>query len=216
MQEQGHSIWQRLIRLADTLEAAPVFCGQIGAWLTIPLITIIMFDAITRKFLRMTDFAIETGLYHLMNSPKLQDAEWHLHTMLFFLALGYAYARNAHMRLDLLRHRFDTRQRVWIDCLGGIFLLLPFLAVFAYNGWIYVVASWISDEGSSATTGLPNRWAIKSFVVIGAGLTAMATAALLLRCFVYLAGPAALRDKAGLERLARRDSTAPNQDGAAL
>ena len=48
--------------------------GMIGAWLTIPLIGIIIFDIITRRFL-------------VLGSTKLQEMEWHLHTMIFLLAL---------------------------------------------------------------------------------------------------------------------------------
>ena len=97
-----------------------LWLGRMAAWLMLPLVGIIMFDAICRKFVRKTTFAIETGLYHLMNSPVLQDAEWHLHAILFLVAMGYAYAYNAHVRLDIFRPRLGIKGRLWVEVFGGM------------------------------------------------------------------------------------------------
>ncbi len=91
------------LKVADWLERPVIWLGRLAGWLILPLIGVIIFDAVSRKFLRKMPFVIETGLFHLMNSPKLQDSEWHMHAILFLLSMGYAYVYNALVRLVLFR-----------------------------------------------------------------------------------------------------------------
>ena len=72
----------KILFLSQTLEAIVKFFGKIGAWLSIPLIFIIIFDIITRRFF-------------ILGSTKIQEMEWHLHTAIFLLALGFAYVKNS-------------------------------------------------------------------------------------------------------------------------
>ena len=65
----------KILFLSQTLEAIVKFFGKIGAWLSIPLIFIIIFDIITRRFF-------------ILGSTKIQEMEWHLHSAIFLLALG--------------------------------------------------------------------------------------------------------------------------------
>ena len=60
----------KILYLSKTLEAIVKFFGKIGAWLSIPLIFIIIFDIITRRFF-------------ILGSTKIQEMEWHLHTAIF-------------------------------------------------------------------------------------------------------------------------------------
>ena len=166
-----------------------LWLGQLSAWLMLPLVGIIMFDAVCRKFLRKTTFAIETGLYHLMNSPVLQDSEWHLHTIMFLVSIGYAYAYNVHVRLDIFRPRLGIKGRLWVEVFGGVFLLVPFLSVLIYFGWDYFLAAWVTDEGTSVLIGLGNRWFIKSFVLIGFSLFLLSAISLIIRLAIRLWGP---------------------------
>lgn len=182
-----------LLAVAERLERVVLGLGRAGAWLTVPLVLVVVYDAVSRKFLRKLPFVIDTGLYQLMNSPVLQDAEWHLHTMLFFLAMGYAYATNAHVRLDILRPRFSSRARAWIELVGGAVLLLPFLVVLLRYGWEFWLSAWQFDEGTNAATGIGNRWFIKAFVLLGFGSMLLITLSVTARLLVYLAGPPALR-----------------------
>jgi len=194
---------RRLLRLADGLERPVLFMGRAASWLILPLIGIIIVDAVCRKFLRKLDVVIDTGLYHLMNSPVFQDAEWHLHAIIFLCAFGYAYAHNAHVRLDIFRPRLTTKARVWIEITGGVVLLLPFLGVLLYYGWDFVVSAWQTDEISAASTGIANRWVVKSFLVTGLMLMAAAAGSVLIRLVVYRLGPPELEPAARVEAFAR-------------
>ncbi len=182
-----------LLTVADRLEEIPQRFGKAGAWLILPLIGIIMFDVITRKFQFMQQWIMSTPLYDFMSPTKLQELEWHLHAALFLLALGYAYTVNAHVRVDLMREKLSDRGQAWVE-LGGICLLMiPYIVVVMYYGWTFVHQAWESNESSDAMTGLSHRWVIKSFVLLGLLLALMAGVATLLRQLVYLFGPEELQ-----------------------
>ena len=143
--QSNYSAYRKWLKAAYWMERPVLWLGQLSAWLMLPLVGIIMFDAVCRKFLRKTTFVVETGLYHLMNSPVLQDAEWHLHAILFLVAMGYAYAYNAHVRLDIFRPRLGIKGRLWVEVFGGVFLLIPFLGTLVFFGWDFFLSAWVSD-----------------------------------------------------------------------
>ncbi len=149
--------------------------GMIGAWLTIPLIGIIIFDIITRRFL-------------VLGSTKLQEMEWHLHTMIFFLALGFAYTRNAHVRIEVVREKFSLELKSWLEVTGCVLFLIPYTIMIIYFGLDFVERSFALNEVSSALTGLSHRWIIKSFVPIGMVLLWLGGCAVLLRNIAFLIG----------------------------
>lgn len=198
----------RLLKVADWLEKPVIWMGQLCAWLMLPLVGIIIFDAISRKFLRKTSFAIETGLYHLMNSPVLQDAEWHLHTVLFLVAMGYAYVYNVHVRLDIFRPRLGARGRLWVEMVGGVVLLIPFLSVLIFYGWDFFMSAWSTDEGTSVLIGIGNRWFIKSFVLIGYSLLLLSAVSLIIRFAIRLWGPPELIEQTRVDAFTRESHSA--------
>jgi TRAP-type mannitol/chloroaromatic compound transport system permease small subunit len=183
-----------LLGLADGMERIVIAIGRAGAWLSVPLILVIMFDVITRKIQWTQQLILNSWLHDYISSTKLQEWEWHLHTVLFLLALGFAYSRNAHVRVDLLREKLPSRTQVWIELIGCLFFLLPYVLVVLYFAWDFVVQAYVSNEVSSAMTGLGRRWIIKSFLLLGLGLALLAGLAMLLRTVAYLLQPQ-LRDE---------------------
>jgi len=185
-------IWrQTILAIALAVDSLVARIGKLGGWLILPLILLIVFDAFTRKFVRKLDFVIDNDLHRFLNSSLIQDFEWHLHTVVFFLAIGYAYTRNMHVRLDMFRPRFTPRTRIVIELIGGIVLLLPFLFVLNFYALDFVAAAWITDEISSFGTGLGRRWIIKSFVSIGFTLMALICLSMIVRMVLFLCGMSA-------------------------
>ena len=125
--------------------------------------------------------------------------EWHLHAALFLLCLGYGYVKNSHVRIELIRERFDLETRAWTEFIGCVFFLLPYAALVLYFSLDFAYRSFAINEVSSALTGLPYRWVIKSFVPIGMILLLLAGFAVAARNAVFLFGPPDLRDKAQRE-----------------
>lgn len=187
---------------ADLLDTPPVWIGRAAAWLLLPMVALILFDVISRRYLRGLDWVVENDLHWFLNSSKIQDAEWHFSAALFFLGLGYACARNVQIRLDLFRDRLSPRSRVAIELLGALLLWLPFVLIVSVYAWEYVALAYTSNERSWFSTGLGQRWVIKSVMLIGYVTVTMATVSLILRASVWLFGPADLRPAARLDTVA--------------
>lgn len=200
MRDDEAGIVNGIVRLADWLDRPAVLLGRLAAWLLLPMIAVIAFDVIGRKYVRHLDFVVRHDLHHYINSPKLQDSEWHFSAALILLALGYAFSRNVQIRLDIVRHRFSARLKVAIE-FAGTCLLLPFLGVLLYFAWDFVEASWAIGEQSFFLTGLPYRWAIKAALPLGLATLWLAALSLALRAGVWLFGPPALRGRCRLESL---------------
>ena len=143
-----------LLKISKFLEKIVTFFGKIGSWLAIPLIFIIIFDIVTRRFL-------------VLGSTKLQEMEWHLHTALFLLVLGYAYLKNAHVRIEIVRDKYSTFTKVIFETIGILIFLIPYTCLVIYYGIDFVNRSFNMNEVSSALTGLSHRWIIKSFIPLG-------------------------------------------------
>ncbi len=162
-----------LLIVSDKLESFLEFIGKIGAWLAIPLIGIIIFDIISRRFF-------------VLGSIKLQEMEWHLHAALFLLALGYAYLKNSHVRIEVIRESFGTKLKAILEILGVLIFVLPYTGLIIYFGLDFVSRSYQINEVSAALTGLSHRWIIKSFIPLGMGFLWLAGISVLLRNIVYL------------------------------
>jgi TRAP-type mannitol/chloroaromatic compound transport system permease small subunit len=164
-----------LLKISFKLEKILEFVGKIGAWLSLPLIGIIIFDIISRRFF-------------VLGSTKLQEMEWHLHAALFLLALGYAYVKNSHVRIEVIREGFSTKLKSILEVIGILFFILPYTALIVWFGLDFVSRSFAMNEVSSALTGLSHRWIIKSFVPMGMAFLWLAGISVLLRNLAYLIG----------------------------
>lgn len=165
-----------LLRLSAHLDRIVIRIGMTAAWLAVPMVAVIIFDVVTRRFF-------------VLGSTKLQEMEWHLHAGLFLMCLAYAYLKGAHVRVDLLRETLSPRTKAWIEFLGCFLFLIPYAALIVYFGWDFAARSFQQHEVSGSMTGLPMRWIIKSAIPVGFVLVLMAGISVLIRKFVYLFGP---------------------------
>ena len=166
----------QLLKLEMFLDRIVTGAGRIGAWMTIPLMGIIVLDVITRRFL-------------VLGSTKLQEGEWHLHAVLFLLCIGFAYLKDAHVRIDLVRESLKPRTRQWIEFIGCLLFVIPYCLVVVYFAVDFVERSWHLNEASDSATGLPYRWAIKAFLPVGLFLLLLSGITVLLRKVIQLFGP---------------------------
>ena len=189
-----------MLTLSDLLEKICAFFARIGSWLILPLILIIVYDVVSRKIVFIQQWVMNSWLYDFISPTKLQEMEWHLHAVIFLMAYAMAYFVGAHVRVDIWREHRTERTRGWIELLAILMLALPFCGVLVYQAWHFVAKAYLEGEGSPAMTGLPNRWIIKSFLLLGTALLCSALLSTLMRLIVYLFGPRALRHEA-LQRL---------------
>ena len=171
-----------LIRVSEGLDRVITKVGKIAAWAGLILILITVFDVVTRRFF-------------VLGSTKLQELEWHFHTILFAFCLGFAYLKDAHVRIDLLRENLSERTRWWIELAGCLLFLIPYCALVIYFSVEYTYKSFATSEVSASATGLTHRWIIKSAIPLGFTFLALSGIAVVLRKIVELFGPPPLREK---------------------
>jgi TRAP-type mannitol/chloroaromatic compound transport system permease small subunit len=184
-----------LLKIADIFDRPARSLGKLGGWVILPLIAIIIFDVITRKFDSVRIWMAELNL-PWFNPIIFQDAEWHLHGILLLLSFGYGYLMNAHVRVDIFREMVSPRKQAWIEFWGLLLLGIPFLILITYFAWEFVALSFHQHEGSESLTGIPMRYIVKSFLIIGFFLLLLAFVATFLRIVVFLFGDEEARARA--------------------
>lgn len=172
---------QASLRIASALTKLCDWAARIAAVLLFVLVFVIMYDVIGRKF-----FA--TGSF------MLQELEWHLHGVIAVFAFGYAYTRNAHVRIDVLADKMSDRFRLWLEFWVVILLVIPFFLFIVWYGYEFALRAFERGEGANGGRGLPHRWFIKSAVPISALLTIAGCTAVAIRIFAVLRRPDLLSD----------------------
>jgi TRAP-type mannitol/chloroaromatic compound transport system permease small subunit len=118
----------------------------------------------------------------------LQELEWHFHTALFALVLGFGTIYNTHVRVDLVRDHLHFRKKAWLEFLGLSLFMIPFLLTVIYFALSYTYSSYSVGEISSSTVGLTHRWIIKSVLVAGLMVATLAGIAVWLQVALLLWG----------------------------
>lgn len=181
-----------LLAIAEAIESVLRRIADWTGWLMVVLMVVICFDVISRKL----GFQLPG-----MGSTRLQELEWHLHTVLFAMWLGQAYILNAHPRVDTITAHRSLRSRAWIEFVGCIAFALPYAGIVAWYGVGFVATSYATGEGSEAVIGIPQRWIIKGLFVVGLWLLVGAIVATILRLIAYLfGGVPAQRANLGIDR----------------
>lgn len=172
-----------LLRISNKIDWLLAKIAKVAAWAGVVLIGVTIFDVITRRFF-------------VLGSTKLQEFEWHMHVVLFGFLIGFAYLKDAHVRIDLFREHMSERTQWWVELLGCVLFLLPYCALVIYFSYDFTVRSFGNNEISASATGLSHRWIIKSVIPIGFSLLALAGLAVVFRKIVELFGPPELRETA--------------------
>ncbi|GAA4877947.1 TRAP transporter small permease subunit [Ferrimonas pelagia] len=110
-------------------------------------------------------------------SIALQESVLYLHGCLFTLGAGFTLRQQGHVRVDIFYRRWSARRQAWVDLLGTVLLLLPFLGFVAWQSWRYVFNAWSRLEGSAEAGGLALVYLQKSLIlalVLTLGLQALA------------------------------------------
>ena len=174
-----------LERLATAIDALNEWTGRLAAWLTAGCVLTCFAVVVLR-------YAFDTGY------PWLQELYVWQHAVVFMVGAGYTFLHGGHVNVDLLYGRLSERGRAWVDVLGTLLFLFPWLAVLAVTSTPFVRASWAIRETSPTPDGMPGLYLLKSVLLAFCALMFLQGLALLIRRGLLLAGhaqpPAERRD----------------------
>jgi TRAP-type mannitol/chloroaromatic compound transport system permease small subunit len=185
-----------LVLLSYKLKTIVEFFGQRGAYFILPLVGFTMIDVFGRK---LTNTAFDFQLWLVENvslyfqSTMLQELEWHVHTALFSLVLGYGFTRNRHVRVDLIRMHLQTKAQAVIELIGTTFFMIPYTIVVIYFCYIFTYDSFVTNEISPSLVGMSHRWIIKTVLGVGLIVALLSGIAVWLQCIMVAFGSKDLR-----------------------
>ena len=190
-----------VLRLSERLRVFVDRVGRAGSWLILPVVAFTVIDVFARKIhwldadgnLHGAQVFLVSVFGRMFESTMLQELEWHFHAALFALVLGYGYIHNTHVRVDLIRETLTLRKKAWLELIGITFFLLPFCLTIVWFAYGYAYSSYTMGEISASTVGLTHRWIIKSVLVFGLVLAAVAGISVWLQVVLVLFGDSARR-----------------------
>jgi TRAP-type mannitol/chloroaromatic compound transport system permease small subunit len=165
-----------LLAVSDAIKRLLEKIAFASGWLLVVLMLITCVDVVGRKL------GIPIPL------TKFQELEWHMHTAIFSLWMGYNYTINAHPRVDSYTETLPYRTKAWIELVGCLLLAIPYIVLMVRYGWDFVATSYIQGERSENAIGLDHRWIIKAVFYAGLWLVLLGVVSVVLRLIVFLVG----------------------------
>ena len=135
-----------LSRLISTIDNISQWSGKTVAWLTVPLVVVVVYEVVARKFFTPTSWAFD--LSYMMYGSQ------------FMLATAFCLYRHNHVRTDVFYGSWSPRTQGLVDSILYVFLFLPGMCFFLWLGFEYFYESWLIRE---ITTHSPWRQIIYPF-----------------------------------------------------
>ena len=96
----------------------------------------------------------------------MQETYVWMHAYIFMLGAGFTYMNDDHVRIDIIYRSSSLTYRAFVDLIGNIFLLLPFLYIIWSYSFPFVYKSWEMNEISREAGGLSNLYLLKFAILI--------------------------------------------------
>jgi len=127
--------------------------GHLVRWLVLAAVLISATNAVVRKA-----FNISSNAY--------LEIQWYLFAGVFMLGAGYAFLRNAHVRIDFIASKLSKRTNTIIDTVGIVVFLIPLCIILIALSWPLFYNSWVTGEMSQNAGGLI-RWPVMLLMPLG-------------------------------------------------
>jgi TRAP-type mannitol/chloroaromatic compound transport system permease small subunit len=146
-----------LIAIADRIDRFTTAIGRAASWLALAVV--------------LLQFALVVARYvFALGSIWLSEAVIYLHATLFMLAAAWTLRAEGHVRVDIFYAHAGKRARAFVDLVGALLLLLPFMLVLLWLSVPYVQRSWAIFERSQEASGLPFVYLLKTVIPVFAVL----------------------------------------------
>ena len=101
-----------------------------------------------------------------INFIFLQELVMYLHAFIFLFGVSICLRDDSHVRIDVVTNKLRKKNRIIIDLIGYIILVIPFCFFVIYESTTMISQSWSMLEGSSEPGGLPIVYILKSSIYI--------------------------------------------------
>jgi TRAP-type mannitol/chloroaromatic compound transport system permease small subunit len=159
-----------IIRCIDRLNT---WFGKLAGYVSLLMVVVVTTDVIMR-------YAFDTTFV------AVQELEWHLFGVMFLLGAGYTLLVDGHVRVDVFYQRLSPKGQAWTNLLGVVLFLLPGCFLVLDTSWQFFSMSYAIGEGSPDPGGLPARYVLKSFILIGFILVTLQGISMGIKAFLTL------------------------------
>jgi TRAP-type mannitol/chloroaromatic compound transport system permease small subunit len=149
-----------MLDLADRIDRLNGAVGRTLAWAAL-FIVLVQFAVVVLRYV----FGI--------GSIWLSESIIYGHAALFMLAAAWTLREGGHVRVDVFYADAAPRTKAWVDLIGSLLLLLPFMLVLLWFAWPYVMRSWAILERSRETSGIPAVYLLKTLIPLFALMMAL-------------------------------------------
>ena len=163
-----------LLKISRLIDGINGLIGKLAMWLILAATLISAGNAII-------------GRVFGTSSNAWLEIQWYLFAAVFMLGGGYAFLRNAHVRIDFISTKFSQRTRNWIDVIGIIVFLFPLCIMMITEGWPVFERAWTSGEMSSNAGGLI-RWPVYLLIPVGFAILMAQGLSELIKRIAYITG----------------------------
>ena len=163
-----------LLQLSRLIYALTDRIGKLAMWMILATTLISAGNAIVRK-------VFDTS------SNAFLEIQWYLFAAVFMLGSGYAFLRNAHVRIDFISSKFSARGRNWVDIGGIVLFVFPLCYMMGTLAWPLFTNALASGEMSSNAGGLI-RWPVYALIPAGFALLALQSVSELIKRAAFLTG----------------------------
>ena len=163
-----------LLAISGVIDRINAFVGKWVSWLILAAVVVSATNAIIRKLFNMS-------------SNGFLEIQWYFFSAVFLLCAGYTMLRNEHVKIDVILHLFSKRKQMWIDIIGIVFFLFPFVVAVIYLSWPLFVNALQTGEMSQNAGGLI-RWPVYMMLPVGFALLGIQGISELIKRFAFLAG----------------------------
>lgn len=147
---------QALLSLARGIDRLNEWVGKSVIWLILLAILVSAVNAIIRKA-----FSVSSNAW--------LELQWYLYGAAFMLAAAYTLKENEHIRIDIFYGTRSRRAQHWIDLIGHVLFLTPFVVLMTWMTAPYAYQAWKIGQISTNAGGLV-IWPARAVLVVGFAL----------------------------------------------
>lgn len=162
------------LTLSRLIDGMSNLIGRAMMWFLLATTLISASNAIIRKIFNVS-------------SNAFLEIQWYLFAAVFMLGSGYAFLKNAHVRIDFISSKFSDRGRNIVDAIGIIVFVFPLCFLMVKLSWPVFENAWVSGEMSSNAGGLV-RWPVYGVIPLGFIILALQAVSELIKRVAFLTG----------------------------
>ncbi len=149
--------------------------GHVVAWLTLGCVLTCFAGVVLR-------YVFNVGYIWLQELYVWQ------HAVVFMIGAGYTFLLRGHVSVDVFYTKMAARRKAWVDIIGTVIFLLPWLIVLAYTTAPLILSSWSISESSAQPGGMPAVYLLKSVIWVFCAVVGLQGLALIARRMLFLHG----------------------------